>query len=434
MGSVNSIPVVSQLRSLCQVCCGDANGALATQEHFSRTCILIAPTRAIVELSMGRVDDAEETAHMSNRALMDFGEGILNNVPVIGHIKGAIHYACNDKKGGDRSMKSASRPVGTIAGGVGGFFVGGPVGAVAGGIYGGLCMDTVISGSDLAVNGDEAEGSGYFTALKQAVDASDPGGIFDGVFGVVATAIGDAATGYAAGKAVQTVRDRVPSSRLEKGLEGTTSDPATTAKNLTEQANDLNKAVEGGEFSSNKQTTTSTLTSNDTGQVIAQDVNKHATTHAIKGGDQTLTTGQAKVIMNRQQQSLQAVNNGQPPFPVAPDTTVPIQPPNPACAEYRAGLNALRRSGGQVLSPDNITTSTIRWEAGAITACGRCQSCQTFNMGYVPTDHISGMAIPTAYTSAGNVASGVAVAAGVSMIPIVRVRVRAEAQEASGTE
>ena len=36
MGNVDSIPVVSQMKSLFQVIAGDAIGAKATQEHFAR--------------------------------------------------------------------------------------------------------------------------------------------------------------------------------------------------------------------------------------------------------------------------------------------------------------------------------------------------------------------------------------------------------------
>ncbi len=48
-------------------------------------------------------------------------------------------------------MKSSSRNVGVIAGGVGGFLVGGPAGAAAGGIASGLAMDGITTGIESAV-------------------------------------------------------------------------------------------------------------------------------------------------------------------------------------------------------------------------------------------------------------------------------------------
>ena len=61
---------------------------------------------------------------------------------MLGHVKGIIHYAVGDNEGGDEAMKAATRTSGVIAGGMGGFIVGGPVGAVAGGMSGGAVMDT----------------------------------------------------------------------------------------------------------------------------------------------------------------------------------------------------------------------------------------------------------------------------------------------------
>jgi hypothetical protein len=49
-------------------------------------------------------------------------------------------------------MKSSSRTVGVIGGGVGGFLVGGPPGAIVGGVSGGAAMDGIITGVDSAVH------------------------------------------------------------------------------------------------------------------------------------------------------------------------------------------------------------------------------------------------------------------------------------------
>ena len=57
-------------------------------------------------------------------------------VPIVGHIKGGIHYACGDKDGGDNAMKAASRTIGVVGGGAVGI-LGGPAGMIAGGVAGG---------------------------------------------------------------------------------------------------------------------------------------------------------------------------------------------------------------------------------------------------------------------------------------------------------
>ena len=42
MGSINSVPVVSQIKSLVQVISGDAEGAKRTQEDFARKGIVVS--------------------------------------------------------------------------------------------------------------------------------------------------------------------------------------------------------------------------------------------------------------------------------------------------------------------------------------------------------------------------------------------------------
>ena len=42
MGSINSVPVVSQVKSLVQVIAGDEAGAKQTQEEFARTGIIVS--------------------------------------------------------------------------------------------------------------------------------------------------------------------------------------------------------------------------------------------------------------------------------------------------------------------------------------------------------------------------------------------------------
>jgi hypothetical protein len=42
MGNINSIPVVSQVKSLVQFASGDAEGAKKTQEEFARKGIIVS--------------------------------------------------------------------------------------------------------------------------------------------------------------------------------------------------------------------------------------------------------------------------------------------------------------------------------------------------------------------------------------------------------
>lgn len=142
------IPVVSQVKSAVQAVSGDPEGALKTQENFSKQCPVVSQVRSAVEATRGDLNAARQT----QLEFVSLVSNMVNSVPVIGHIKGGIHYACGDKEGGDQAMKSSSRTVGVAGAGVAGFFVAGPVGAVVGGIAGGAAMDGLTTGVDSIVH------------------------------------------------------------------------------------------------------------------------------------------------------------------------------------------------------------------------------------------------------------------------------------------
>ncbi|ESO99054.1 hypothetical protein LOTGIDRAFT_238932 [Lottia gigantea] len=143
------LPGVSQLKSAIQLLCGDAEGAKKTQENFSRQCPVVSQLRSTIELANG---DATAALQTQKEFLATVNE-VANQVPIVGHVKGMVHYAMGDNDGGDNAMKSSSRTVGVLAGGAGGGFVGGPVGAIVGGIKGGLIMDGVTTAVDSRIHG-----------------------------------------------------------------------------------------------------------------------------------------------------------------------------------------------------------------------------------------------------------------------------------------
>ena len=107
MGNADSVPVVSQTKSLVQAISGDTEGARRTQENFSRQCPIVSQTRSLVEVSMGDPDAAAETQKQFVKGASDFAD----KLPVVGHIKGGIHYACGDRDGGDKAMMHATRGI-----------------------------------------------------------------------------------------------------------------------------------------------------------------------------------------------------------------------------------------------------------------------------------------------------------------------------------
>lgn len=188
-------PVVSQVKSLVQVISGDTEGARQTQENFSKQCPIVSQTRSLVELGLGK----KEAAGNTQKEFLGTVNNVANGIPVFGHVKGAIHYVAGDKEGGDTAMKSASRTTGVLAGGAGGFMVGGPAGAVAGGVTAGAAMDGATTAVESGVKRKYCP-NGILAAAQrcsQEKGAKKSGAIFD----AVCIPAGDALAGYAAGRA-----------------------------------------------------------------------------------------------------------------------------------------------------------------------------------------------------------------------------------------
>lgn len=142
-----------------------------------------------------------KAAPACGKTLVKTASDIADGTPGVGHVKGAVHYACGDKDGGDAAMKASSRTVGVIGGGVAGFAVGGPVGAAMGGVAGGGAMDGITTGVDSAVHG-EYKPAGQVAAWTKAVTSKTAHDSIEGIVGIVTAPAGDALAGYAAGKAV----------------------------------------------------------------------------------------------------------------------------------------------------------------------------------------------------------------------------------------
>jgi len=136
---MDSIPVFSQLKSFTQWATGDNDAARRTQENFTKGCPVVSQVRSTIEAISGDTEAAKNT----QIAFLQNAEGIVNNTPVIGHIKGAGHYIAGDNERGDEIMKGASRPIRVVSGGIAGFVTGAAVGACVGGVAGAQLMDNV---------------------------------------------------------------------------------------------------------------------------------------------------------------------------------------------------------------------------------------------------------------------------------------------------
>ncbi|KAI9324578.1 hypothetical protein DFJ73DRAFT_915618 [Zopfochytrium polystomum] len=211
---MDALPVLSQVKSLVQFISGDSEGAKETQENFSRQLPVVPQLRSLVECIKGDNDAARSTQESCGEFLL----GALDGMPVIGHVKGGIHYALGQQDRGDQSMKAASRTVGVLGGGVGGFLVGGPLGAAVGGVSGGAAVDCLATGIHSATR-REFTPSGQIAAWarvhqlavsKDAPKAKIPALVFEAAVGITM----DALSGYFAGESVRAFQAKAASGKV----------------------------------------------------------------------------------------------------------------------------------------------------------------------------------------------------------------------------
>jgi len=186
-----------------------------TVRHAGETVIKGAAavgTTAAVVVTLGQVDSLNEAMVECVDQTIEAGaataDGVVNtvndvvdNVPVVGHVKGAVHYVCGDKEGGDKAMKSASRTSGVIIGGAVGIAAG-PAGMVAGGIAGGAAVDGITTGVESGIKGEYTP-SGQIEAWTRVAQAETSEELIGGIVDGVTAPVLDGMLGYTAGKTIK---------------------------------------------------------------------------------------------------------------------------------------------------------------------------------------------------------------------------------------
>jgi len=193
-----------------------------TVRHAGETVIKGAAavgTTAAVVVTLGQVDSLNEAMVECVDQTIEAGaataDGVVNtvndvvdNVPVVGHVKGAVHYVCGDKEGGDKAMKSASRTTGVVLGGAAGI-VGGPAGMVAGGVAGGAAVDGLTTGVESAIKGEYTP-SGTIEAWTRVAQAENPEELTAGIIDGVTMSVVDGYVGYEAGTNLNSRQNPIP--------------------------------------------------------------------------------------------------------------------------------------------------------------------------------------------------------------------------------
>ena len=375
----DAVPVVSQLKSFVQWASGDSKGAKQTQENFSKRCILVSQARSAVEAISGDTEAARATQLEFVNEVSNFAD----SVPVVGHVKGGIHYACGDKDGGDNAMKAASRTTGAVAGGVGGFLVAGPPGAVAGGIGGATAMDLITTGVDSAVH-DEFRPAGL---VQQGADIyenpTDAGKWFDAGF----TVAGDALAGYAGGEAMVRGKQLVKQRGIRKQFEAERQPLVVKvgkqgAKDLVNAADHMKKARNKYNIPENKPHLTS---------LVLDEHNK-----AYGGHNQQVRQYCRKpqfepdVMSDYSRSSLTNLEKK------VPNAKPPLNRRARTCAEHTAYHKYYKDQPNAV--PEKSRVATVRYDKSgkAIKAAERCDNCKAYGegMGDVAGDRANGLGVP----------------------------------------
>ena len=375
------LPIVSQIKSLVQVIGGDAEGARRTQENFSKQCPVVSQVRSAVEAIGGD----EEAARKTQMEFVHTVSGVADSLPIVGHVKGGIHYACGDTDGGDNAMKAASRTTGAIVGGAGGLIVGGPVGAVAGGIAGAATVDGITTGIDSAVH-KEYRPAGYVDQVTKLVeDPKNPGTWFDTTFMVV----GDGLTGKAGGKASKQMQKFAEQRNVRLKFEAERQPIVekvgkAAAKDMVEAADRMKDVRNKFDVPENRPHITSVVRDLETHEVF-EGHNKNVRDFCRR---------------ERFQEQGRMSNYSNPNEPSYVQERFNVQEPLPrdgkTCAEHRAFHKYYKENPDRNAANTRVATVRYDRQAGAIKAVNRCDNCVAYNeaMGEVPGDMINNMNVP----------------------------------------
>jgi len=116
MGNTDSIPVVSQAKSLVQVIGGDAKGAKKTQENFARTAPVVSQFNSLGHSIAGNNDEARKIQEEFGSEMQSLAEG----TPVVGHFVSAGYAIAGDTKKAEQVALGATKSTVVAVAGIAG--------------------------------------------------------------------------------------------------------------------------------------------------------------------------------------------------------------------------------------------------------------------------------------------------------------------------
>ena len=141
----------------------------------AKNLIMSTPVLSYTIVGVAKLTGDDQTAsdlfHQANGYLAN----TVDATPLIGHVKGLVHFVQGDVAKGHDSMASATRSTSVLLAGAGGFFIGGVVGAFVLGTQAGIIWD---AGVCIATKGKKKSG-------LARIDPRDPWTCVDAFVGVI---------------------------------------------------------------------------------------------------------------------------------------------------------------------------------------------------------------------------------------------------------
>lgn len=130
MGNIDSVPVVSQVKSLVQVIGGDARGAKRTQEKFARTAPIVSQVNSLGHAIAGDAKGAKAIQ-------VEFGNdayALSKSLPIVGHGIALGHAIAGDHKEAEKIALGATKSTLQAGAGLAGLACGPYAPACSGGL------------------------------------------------------------------------------------------------------------------------------------------------------------------------------------------------------------------------------------------------------------------------------------------------------------
>lgn len=194
MGNIDSIPVVSQAKSLVQVIFGDAKAAKETQENFARTGIVVSQFNSLGQTIAGYPDEARKIQEEFGKELVSVGESF----PVVGHAMSAGYAIAGDTKKAEQVALGATKSTVVTLGAIAG------VACAAGAPACGAALATSTNALwDVSESVIAGEDRGLVAGIGKILGGkASAGDVFDTVVGQVMLVGGGAMSAHGVGKGI----------------------------------------------------------------------------------------------------------------------------------------------------------------------------------------------------------------------------------------